>query len=67
VELDLIPGSSIKKDSHADIVPMGIKGFKTIEIRGGSNQAPFLREDDFINAGPERILQQGKGRGFNGP
>jgi phospholipid/cholesterol/gamma-HCH transport system substrate-binding protein len=51
VELALTSGTPVKKDSHADIVSMGITGLKTIEIRGGTNQAPFLREGDFINAG----------------
>ncbi len=51
VELVLTPGTPIKKDSHADIVTMGITGLKSIEIRGGSNQAEFLSIGDTISAG----------------
>jgi ABC-type transporter Mla subunit MlaD len=51
VELALSPGTPIKKDSHADIVTMGITGLKSIEIRGGSNQAEFLKKGDSIEAG----------------
>jgi len=51
LELALNPGTPIKKDAYADIVSMGITGLKTIEIRGGSNQAEFLRIGEFIKAG----------------
>ena len=51
VELALQPGTPIKEDAYADIVSRGITGLKTIEIRGGSNEAEFLRRGEFINAG----------------
>ena len=51
VELALKPGTPIKKDAYADIVSMGITGLKTIEIRGGSNQAEFLSKGEYIKAG----------------
>ncbi len=51
VELALKPGTPIKRDAYADIVSMGITGLKTIEIRGGSNQAEFLSKGEYIKAG----------------
>jgi phospholipid/cholesterol/gamma-HCH transport system substrate-binding protein len=51
VELSIKSGTPIKKDAYADIVSMGITGLKIIEIRGGSNQAEFLNEGEYIKAG----------------
>ncbi len=51
VEISLKPGTPVKEDANADIVAVGITGLKTIEIRGGSNEADFLKENDFIPAG----------------
>lgn len=51
VELSLKPGTPVKEDAKADIVAVGITGLKTIEIRGGSNEADFLKENEFITAG----------------
>lgn len=51
VELSLEPGTPVKEDAKADIVAVGITGLKTIEIRGGSNEADFLDENEFIQAG----------------
>jgi phospholipid/cholesterol/gamma-HCH transport system substrate-binding protein len=51
VELSLEPGTPVKEDAKADIVAVGITGLKTIEIRGGSNEADFLYENEFIQAG----------------
>ncbi|MBS0012231.1 MAG: MCE family protein [Bacteroidales bacterium] len=51
VELSLQPGTPIKKDAYADIVSLGITGLKTIEIRGGSNEAEFAVRGEFIEAG----------------
>ncbi len=51
VKLAIKPGTPIKKDSYADIISMGITGLKAIEIRGGSNQAEFLRTGEYITAG----------------
>jgi phospholipid/cholesterol/gamma-HCH transport system substrate-binding protein len=51
VELALKPGTPIKEDAVADITTVGITGLKTIEIRGGSNEAKSLEPDSYINAG----------------
>jgi phospholipid/cholesterol/gamma-HCH transport system substrate-binding protein len=51
VELSLIPETPIKDDAQADITSVGITGLKTIEIRGGSNEAAFLEPESFIQAG----------------
>jgi phospholipid/cholesterol/gamma-HCH transport system substrate-binding protein len=51
VKLALKPGTPIKEDAVADINAVGITGLKTIEIRGGSNNASFLNEEAFIGQG----------------
>ena len=51
VEMSLQPGTPIKKDDYADIVSLGITGLKTIQIRGGSNEADFLKRGEFLVAG----------------
>jgi phospholipid/cholesterol/gamma-HCH transport system substrate-binding protein len=51
VRLALRRDTPVKTDAVADIVAMGITGLKTIEIRGGTQEAPFLVEDQFITAG----------------
>jgi phospholipid/cholesterol/gamma-HCH transport system substrate-binding protein len=51
VELSLQPGTPIKKDAYADIISLGITGLRTIEIRGGSNEADFLKRGEFLEAG----------------
>ena len=51
VKLALRSETPVKEDAVADIVSMGITGLKTIEIRGGSQEADFLKEDTFITAG----------------
>ena len=51
VELSVDTGTPIKQDTQADIVTMGITGLKAIEIRGGTNQAEFLKNGDYINPG----------------
>ncbi|MFP4467698.1 MAG: MlaD family protein [Bacteroidales bacterium] len=51
VELTLQEGTPVKEDAKADIVAMGITGLKTIEIRGGSEEADFLEPGDYIPAG----------------
>lgn len=51
VELAVEPGTPIKNDTRADIVTMGITGLKAIQIRGGSNQAGFMKTGDYIHAG----------------
>jgi len=51
VELALQKGTPIKEDAYADIESLGITGLKTIQIRGGSNQARSLNTGDYIKAG----------------
>ncbi|MFW5892554.1 MAG: MlaD family protein [Bacteroidota bacterium] len=51
IELSLREGTPVKTDATADIVSMGITGLKTIEIRGGSNDADFLEQENFIAQG----------------
>jgi phospholipid/cholesterol/gamma-HCH transport system substrate-binding protein len=55
VRLSLKDGTPVKVDASADIVAMGITGLKTIEIRGGSNEAPFLNEEQFIRQGTSLV------------
>lgn len=51
VKIELDPDTPIKKDAVADIVMLGITGMKAIEIRGGSEDAPFIKENDYIKSG----------------
>lgn len=51
VELSLQPGTPIKKDAYADIISLGITGLRSIEIRGGSNEADFLKRGEFLEPG----------------
>jgi len=51
VKVGLEPGTPIKADARADIVAIGITGLKTIEIRGGSQEAPLLHPGDSILPG----------------
>ncbi len=51
VELSIRPDIPIKEDAVADIVSIGITGLKTIEIRGGTHEADYLEENEFINPG----------------
>ncbi len=51
VKLSLRRDTPVKVDAVADIVAMGITGLKTIEIRGGSQEADFLKEDQFLQPG----------------
>lgn len=51
VKVALKPGTPIKQDAQADIATVGITGLKTIEIRGGSNDAPEVAEGGQIPAG----------------
>ncbi len=55
VKLSLKHGTPVKADATADIVARGITGLKTIEIRGGTNEAPFLEEEQFINQGKSLV------------
>lgn len=51
VKLALQEDTPVKKDAVADIVSMGITGLKTIEIRGGTQEAEFLPIGGFIQQG----------------
>ncbi len=51
VKIGLEPGTPIKEDTRADIVAIGITGLKTIELRGGSADAPLLKPGGYIQAG----------------
>jgi ABC-type transporter Mla subunit MlaD len=51
VKVALEPGTPVKQDARADIASIGITGLKTIEIRGGSNEASLLKEGEYIPAG----------------
>ncbi len=51
VEIALKTGTPIKEDAEAYITSIGITGLKTVEIRGGTNEARSLETEAFINAG----------------
>ncbi len=51
IKLALQEDTPIKEDAVADIVSMGITGLRTIEIRGGTEEAPFLEPGGYIPAG----------------
>ncbi len=51
VELAIQEGTPIKEDAVADIVAMGITGLRTIEIRGGTQEADFVEPGGYIRAG----------------
>jgi phospholipid/cholesterol/gamma-HCH transport system substrate-binding protein len=55
VRLSLKQGTPVKVDASADIVSMGITGLKTIEIRGGSNEADYLEPEKFILQGSSLV------------
>lgn len=51
VKIALQEDTPVKVDAVADIVAMGITGLKTIEIRGGTQEADFLAPGGYINPG----------------
>lgn len=51
VKISLQENTPVKVDAVADIVAMGITGLKTIEIRGGTQEADFLEPGGYINPG----------------
>ncbi len=51
IGLSLQQGTPVKEDAVADIVAMGITGLRTIEIRGGTQEADFLKPGGFIKQG----------------
>lgn len=55
VRLSLKEGTPVKADASADIVAMGITGLKTIEIKGGTNEADFLQQGQYIEQGTSLV------------
>ncbi len=51
VELSLQEDTPVKEDAVADIVAMGITGLRTIEIRGGTQEADFLEPGGYLQPG----------------
>jgi phospholipid/cholesterol/gamma-HCH transport system substrate-binding protein len=51
ITVKLKSGTPIKTDARADISTIGITGLKTIEIRGGSREAPLLKPGNYIQPG----------------
>lgn len=51
IKVALKPDTPIKQDVRADIATVGITGLKTIELRGGSNQAKSIAKGGQIPAG----------------
>ena len=51
VQISLQEDTPVKEDAVADIVAMGITGLKTIEIRGGTQEAEFLPPGSYIRQG----------------
>jgi phospholipid/cholesterol/gamma-HCH transport system substrate-binding protein len=51
VKLSLKSGTPVKEDATADILSLGITGLRAIEIRGGSQDSPFLKESGYIQPG----------------
>jgi phospholipid/cholesterol/gamma-HCH transport system substrate-binding protein len=57
VKIAVAQGDSIKTDVRAVITPMGITGLMMIELRGGTNEAPFIQPGTFINTGSSVTAQ----------
>lgn len=55
VRISLEAGTPVKEDAVADIVAIGITGLRTIEIRGGTNEAEFLRPNQYIQPGTSLV------------
>ncbi len=51
VTISIEAGTPIKKDVVATLVPVGITGLKSVELKGGSNEAGLLPPKSFIPAG----------------
>lgn len=51
IRLALKENTPVKEDAVADIVAMGITGLRTIEIRGGTQEADFLLPGDTLRPG----------------
>jgi len=64
VRLSLKEGTPVKTDASADIVAMGITGLKTIEIKGGTNEADFLEQGQYIAQGTSLVDDKRASRGY---
>lgn len=51
IELALQENTPVKEDAVADLVALGITGMRTIEIRGGTQEADFLEPGEYIQPG----------------
>ncbi len=51
MQLSLESGIPVKEDAVADIIALGITGLKSIEIRGGTDEADLLEPESFIDSG----------------
>jgi phospholipid/cholesterol/gamma-HCH transport system substrate-binding protein len=51
VTISIEKGTPIKSDVAATLVPVGITGLKSVELRGGSNEASLLPPKSYIPAG----------------
>lgn len=53
--LSLDHGTPIKQDTEAILVFVGITGVKAVELRGGTNEASFLKTKAYIKTGSSAI------------
>jgi ABC-type transporter Mla subunit MlaD len=51
VTISLEAGTPIKTDVEATLVPVGITGLKSVEIKGGTNQSALLKPKSYIPTG----------------
>ena len=51
VSISILHETPIKADQEATLVTAGITGIKQIELRGGTNESPFLQPGDTIPTG----------------
>ncbi len=49
--ISLESGTPIKADVEATLVPVGITGLKSVELRGGSNQAKLVKPGSYLKTG----------------
>jgi len=58
IEVEINPGVSIPKDAVANVSQMGIMGEKYLEIVGGTNGGPVLKEGDIVQGDPPTSFDQ---------
>lgn len=51
ITVTLDADTPVHSDAEAHIVSQGVTGLKAIEIRGGTNEAPLLKDGDYIPPG----------------